>query len=154
MSTIFSIHPKLCAFKLKYNLFPLIHLVQKYFTAVHRFINFWYCVYVFIYRVKLDYHTSKRLQPQHIERDKNSSPISAGINFFFFFILNASLCMICKQIIPEKMIHRAAALKCSWTIRHVMFSNKWLFVHQCEKKVWGIQTILMKNVHSLICNKI
>lgn len=106
MSTIFSIHPKLCAFKLKYNLFPLIHLVQKYFTAVHRFINFWYCVYVFIYRVKLDYHTSKRLQPQHIERDKNSSPISAGINFFFFFILNASLCMICKQIIPEKMIHR------------------------------------------------
>lgn len=84
MSTIFSIHPKPCAFKLKYNLFPLIHLVRKYFTAVHRFINFWYCVCVFIYRVKLDYHISKRLQPQHIERDKNSSPISAGINFFFF----------------------------------------------------------------------
>lgn len=41
---------------------------------------FGYCVSISIFhRVKLDYHTSKRLQPQqHIDRDKNSSPISAG----------------------------------------------------------------------------
>lgn len=148
MSTIFSIHPKLCAFKLKYNLFPLIHLVRKYFTAVHRFINFWYCVCVFIYRVKLDYHTSKRLQPQHIERDKNSSPISAGINFFFsFFILNASLRMICKQIIPKKKWSiELNNSSCDVFKQMVVCSSMW-------KKAW-IQTILMKNVHSLIRNNI
>lgn len=71
------IHPsKLCFRNSNCNIL-FFSIPQKNFTQFVDLLTFG-IAYICTFRAKLDYHTSKLQPQQHIDRDKHSSPISAG----------------------------------------------------------------------------